>query len=577
MKRALIGLLIVLAIGAGAGAYYIRRSAPEIQVVTSPITRGDIVDTVGASGTLQAVTTVQVGSQVSGNISFLGADFNSIVKKGQVIARLDPSLFDAQLQQARANLQQTRANLAKAQSDLERAKVQLVDAQQKYTRSKELAAKQLLPQSDLDSAKIAVDTAQAGLASQQATVAQTQAAVSQSQASVNQNQVNLDHTVIEAPIDGIIIQRSVDVGQTVAASMQAPTLFVIAADLTKMQVNANIDEADVGRIRPDQHVTFKVDAYPTDTFEGTVSQIRLQPVVVSNVTTYGTVIDVPNAQLKLKPGMTANVKLEIAKRADVLRVPNASLRFRPSTDVFAALNQPVPPEALAGAGGRGGRGNRGGGGTGASGAAVPTTTPAAPAAAALSAEKSAAGAASSAAPSRSTASPAPSSAAPGAAPSGGGRGFSGGGGRGFDPAQMMDRFKGMSPDEQQQFIARMKERGRDTSAFEKELPASAKPAGKSKTAAGGAQTIDALFAPLQSVESRGRAWLFMDHQLKPVSLRLGISDGTNTELLSGELQQNMEVVTGVTGLTATRATPAAGAGNPLMPAGGRGGPGGRGR
>ena len=328
MKRALIGLLIVLAVGAGAGAYYIRRSAPEIQVNTSPITRGDIVDTVGASGTLQAVTTVQVGSQVSGNIQYLGADFNSIVKKGQVVARLDPSLFDAQLQQAKANLGQTRANLTKAQSDLDRTKVQLVDAQQKYTRAKELAAKQLLPQSDLDSAKIAVDTAQASVASQQATVAQTQAAVSQSQATVNQNQVNLDHTIIAAPIDGIITQRSVDVGQTVAASMQAPTLFIIAADLTKMQVNANIDESDVGRIRPGQHVTFKVDAYPTDTFEGTVSQIRLQPVVVQNVTTYGTVIDVPNAQLKLKPGMTANVKVEIAKRTDALRVPNAALRFR---------------------------------------------------------------------------------------------------------------------------------------------------------------------------------------------------------------------------------------------------------
>src|SRR5206468_2302408 len=224
---------------------------------------------------------------------------------------------------------------------------------------KELATKSLLPQSDLDAAKIAVDSARAMLASQQATVAQTQAAVSQSQASVNQNQVNLDHTVIGAAIDGIVIQRSVDVGQTVAASMQAPTLFVIAADLTKMQVNANIDEADVGRIRPGQHVTFKVDAYPTDTFEGTVSQIRLQPVVVSNVTTYGTVIDVPNAQLKLKPGMTANVKVEIAKRTDVLRVPNAALRFRPSADVFAALNQQVPPEAQPGGGNRSGRGGQG--------------------------------------------------------------------------------------------------------------------------------------------------------------------------------------------------------------------------
>src|SRR6266581_1622522 len=343
MKRAVIGVLIVVAVGAGAGAYYIRRGGPELQVQTSPITRGDIIDSVGATGTLQAVTTVQVGSQVSGNISYLGADFNSIVKKNQVIARLDPSLFEAQLQQAKANLSQAQANLVKAQSDLERAKVMLTDAQQKYTRSKELAAKSLLPQSDLDAAKIAVDSAQASLASQEATVKQAQAQVSQSQASVNQNQVNLDHTTIEAPIDGIITQRSVDVGQTVAASMQAPTLFIIAADLTKMQVNANIDEADVGRIRPGQHVTFRVDAYPTDTFQGTVSQIRLQPVVVQNVTTYGTVIDVPNEQLKLKPGMTANVKVEIAKSSNVLRVPNAALRFLPTNEIFAALGQ-TPPD-----------------------------------------------------------------------------------------------------------------------------------------------------------------------------------------------------------------------------------------
>ena len=241
MKRALIGLLIVAAVGAGVGAYYIKRGGPDVQIQTSPITRGDIVDTVGATGTLQAVTTVQVGSQVSGNISWLGADFNSIVKKGQTIARLDPSLFQAQLEQSKANLAQARANLAKAQSDLERMRVQLTDAQQKYTRAKELAARSLLPQSDLDSAKIAVDSAQASLAAQQATVNQATASVAQSQASVNQNQVNVDHTIITAPIDGIVTQRSVDVGQTVAASMQAPTLFVLAADLTKMQVNSNND------------------------------------------------------------------------------------------------------------------------------------------------------------------------------------------------------------------------------------------------------------------------------------------------------------------------------------------------
>src|SRR5689334_13792030 len=424
MKRALIGLLIVAAVGAGVGAYYIKRGGPEIQIVTSPIGRGDIVDTVGATGTLQAVTTVQVGSQVSGNISWLGADFNSIVKKGQTIARLDPSLFQAQLEQSKANLGQSQANLAKAQSDLQRMRVQLTDAQQKYTRAQELAARSLLPQSDLDAAKIAVDSAQASLAAQQATVNQATASVAQSQASVNQNQVNLDHTIITAPIDGIVTQRSVDVGQTVAASMQAPTLFVLAADLTKMQVNANIDEADVGRIRPGQHVTFRVDAYPTETFEGTVSQIRLQPVVVQNVTTYGTVIDVPNNQLKLKPGMTANVKVEISKRTDVLRIPTAALRFRPTPEVFAALNQPVPPEAQSG--GRGGRGGAGfgrGGRNADSSTPVPSTAPAAaPSASATSAQ----------APQLQT--PPPTQNGGRGSASGSGQG--GEGRRGFDPARM---------------------------------------------------------------------------------------------------------------------------------------------
>jgi HlyD family secretion protein len=539
MKRAITVLLLIAAIGAGAGAYYFKRGGTEPQVNTAPVTRGDIVDTVGATGTLQAVTTVQVGSQVSGNISWLGADFNSIVRKGQVIARLDPSLFDAQLQQAKANLAQAQANITKAQSDLNRAQVMLTDSQQKYARAKELAERSLLPQSDLDAAKIAVDSAQASLASQQATLTQVQASVKQSEASVNQNQVNLDHTIIEAPIDGIITQRSVDVGQTVAASMQAPTLFIIAADLTKMQVNANIDEADVGRIRPGQHVTFRVDAYPTEDFHGTVAQIRLQPVVVQNVTTYGTVIDVPNAQLKLKPGMTANVKVEINKRTEVLRVPNAALRFRPTSEMFAALNQAVPPEVQFG-----GRGSRAQGGASGSGG---------------SSGSGRSGGSSETSPS-----------------------VRGGGG---PPAQVekgLERFKAMSPDEQQQFIARMKDRGVNTSAFETAAKGDQKSSPKPKGGdAKQAETIDALFAPLPLVESRGRAWLFLEHQLKSVNLRLGITDGTNTELLSGDLQQNGEVVTAITGVGSTRTT-STGTGNPLMPGGGRGpggfggGPGGRG-
>src|SRR5207302_978314 len=195
----------------------------------------------------------------------------------------------------------------------------------------------------------------------------SKAVVAQAQANVNQSQVNLDHTVITAPVDGIVTQRNVDVGQTVASSLQAPVLFIIAADLTKMQVSANIDEADIGRIRPGQRSTFRVDAYPTDTFEGTVSQIRLQPIVVQNVTTYATIIDVANNDLRLKPGMTANLRIEVSRKANALRVPNAAVRFRPSADVFEALNQAVPPELVAPAGGRGGRGGGRGGQNGGGG------------------------------------------------------------------------------------------------------------------------------------------------------------------------------------------------------------------
>lgn len=577
MKRAIVVLVLLAVVAAGAGVWYFNRARVEVAVNTVPVTRGDIIDTVGATGTVQAVTTVQVGSQVSGNIEWLGADFNSIVKKGQVVARLDPSLFDAQLRQVQANLSQARANLTRASSELDRTKVQLTDARQKHARAVELSSRSLIAQSDLDAAKIAVDTAMAGVASQEASVAQSRAAVTQAEASVNQSQVNRDHTIILAPIDGIVTQRSVDVGQTVAASMSAPTLFVIAADLTEMQVNANIDEADVGRIRPGQHVTFRVDAYPTDNFQGTVTQIRLQPVVVQNVTTYGTVITVPNEQLKLKPGMTANVKIEIAKRTNAVRIPNAALRFRPTNEMFVAFNQTPPPEATAFAGAGRGRGGRGeGGGT------TPAQAPP-PASASARGEAGAASGREGGPEAPAAPAPPPSGGRGGRGGRGGGGGFPGGGRGGPDggadfQARMLERFKTMPAEERTPFLARLKERGSDTSAFEALMA----PPGRAARAAATpqAQTIDALFAPLPPVESRGRAWVFTDRQLKALTLRLGISDGTNTELLGGELDENMEVVTGVTGLgtTARSTPPPGGAGNPLIP-GGRGGrgPGGGGR
>jgi HlyD family secretion protein len=340
MRKILLLLVAVIIVGGGAYGYYryTQKIVPPT-ITTARVTQGDLAETVGATGALQAVTTVQVGTQVSGTIQELNADFNSLVRKGQVLARLDPSLIQSQIEQA-------RANLIRAEADLERLRVSLDDTRTKLARAKELSEKKLIAQTELEAADVAVRSAEAQLRSQEA-------GVTQSQASLRQNQVNLAHTVIESPIDGLVISRNVDVGQTVAASMSAPTLFVLAADLTKMQVLASLDESDVGRIRPGQAVRFRVDAYPTDEFMGSVTQVRLQPTTVQNVVTYQTVIDVPNPELKLKPGMTANVNVEIARRSDVLRVPNGALRFRPTAEIFAALGQTPPPGGTGGGRGRG--------------------------------------------------------------------------------------------------------------------------------------------------------------------------------------------------------------------------------
>jgi HlyD family secretion protein len=330
--KLLIAIIAVMTLGVSVAAYYrMTGTATEPQVNTAAVTRVDIRPNVQATGTLQAVSTVEVGSQVSGRISELHADFNSVVRKGQVIARLDPSLFQAEVEQAQA----TRVRL---EAEENRAQVQQQDAATKLTRAKDLAAANLIPRQDLDTAQATYDAAIAAVKSAHANVVQARAAL-------NQAQVNLQHTVIEAPTDGVVISRNVEVGQTVAATMQAPTLFVIAGDLSKMQVNASVDEADIGAIRPGQPVRFTVDAYPDRQFRGSVTQVRLQPTVVQNVTTYTTVIDVPNEELLLKPGMTATVTVDTAEREHVLAVQNAALRFRPTAETFAALGQAEPEPA----------------------------------------------------------------------------------------------------------------------------------------------------------------------------------------------------------------------------------------
>jgi HlyD family secretion protein len=638
MKKLIAIVIVLVAVGAGAGAYYKSRQAPEPKVTTMPITRGDVVDAVAATGTLQAVETVDVGTQVSGTVQELYADFNSIVRKGQVIARLDPSLIQTQIEQQ-------EANVTRSEADLERLRVSLADAKQKYDRAKAMFDRTLIPKTDLETAEVNVK-------SNDAQIRSAEASLVQAKASLNNQKVNLDHTVITAPIDGIVIARSVDQGQTVAASMNAPTLFILAADLTKMQVLANIDEADVGRMRPGQNVTFRVDAFPTETFNGTVEQVRLQPAVVQNVVTYSTVIAVPNTELKLKPGMTANVTIEVARKQNVLRIPSAALRFRPTEEMFQVLNQEVPPEARgrgglnAGGpgGGRNGGGrnaNRQGGGGATAEAGAPAGAPApqpasgapAPAAPAAAPAQAQAGAPAGqrpeqAAEARGGGDRAGAGGGDRAAAGGGNEGRGGGRG-GFDPNMtpeerrkaMEERMAAMSPEERQRFEEMRARRGQggqggqgfgggqggqggqnavgggggrggQTGAPGANTPGRrdiSKGVAASITAGPthqtGATTIDALFGPLPVVESRGRAWLFIDKKLKPINLRLGVTDGTFTEILSGEVQQNQEVVTSmVTGLEPKTTTPGQNnnAGNPLMgpQRGGRGpggGPGGGGR
>ena len=323
----LIALGIIVAIALLAAFKF--KGSDKPQYFTTKVDRGDIRDVVEATGTINAVTTVQVGSQVSGTISHLAADFNSRVKKGQVIAQIDPSLFEGTLLQAKADLANAQANLAASKANAEKARATAVQTKADYERTQGLTKEGVMSQQQLDLAKANADTAQAAVSAAEAQVIQAAAQVKQKEAAVTVAQTNLNYTTIHAPIDGTVIARNVDVGQTVAASLQAPTLFTIAQDLTKMQVYASTDESDVGMIRPGQTVTFKVDAYPKDTFTGRVSQVRMNATTVQNVVTYNTVIDFDNPDTKLFPGMTAYITIPVATAKNVQRVPNGALRYKP--------------------------------------------------------------------------------------------------------------------------------------------------------------------------------------------------------------------------------------------------------
>jgi len=315
MKRTVtIAVLLILVGLGGFGLWVFRGSAKEAVFTTVAIARGTITQTVSATGTLQAVVTVQVGSQVSGTIAKLYADFNSKVTNGQVIAELDQGKF-------KARVEEERANVVSAQADLAKAKVSLEDTERTLARATELRKRELISQSELDAAET----------SNRAALAQIEVAkgrVEQAKAGLDQAALDLSYTVIRSPVDGIVISRNVDVGQTVAASLQAPTLFTIANDLSKMEVHTNVAEADIGTVWQGQEVTFTVDAYATRRFRGTVAQVRNAPTVVQNVVTYNAVVRIDNKELLLKPGMTANVQFLVSQKNDVLTVPNLAIRFR---------------------------------------------------------------------------------------------------------------------------------------------------------------------------------------------------------------------------------------------------------
>ena len=337
-RRTLALLALIVTGGISAGAFYSRHGDVPPELTTAAVSRGSISTVVTATGTLQPITNVQVGAEITGIVESLNADFNSMVHKGQVLARLDQSTFLSTLQQA-------RANLVSAQADAARLRVAKTAADMALTRARELSARQLLPAQDLESAETAAKTAATDVDAADAKVAQAQAAVRMAQ-------VNLDKTIITAPIDGVVTARNVDVGQTVSASFSAPTVFVIAADLTRMQLNANIDESDVGQVHAGQPVSFHVDAYPDRVFHGTLTQARLNAATVSNVVTYSAIIDAPNPTLELKPGMTATLNIEVARHDNVLRAPAAALRFRPDADVLAhyaespSIPVPAPGKAM---------------------------------------------------------------------------------------------------------------------------------------------------------------------------------------------------------------------------------------
>jgi HlyD family secretion protein len=534
MKRILSLVVVAGLVGAGVWTYLSaqgRGNAPKYR--TARVERGPLTAAVSATGNLNAVTTVQVGSQVSGQIKELFADFNTQVKRNQIIARIDPAIFqakvgqaqadlesaraavlnqEAQVQRARADVENARAAHAEARANTARAQVGVADARRDLERKAELYRRELIAKSELDSAQAAHDSsvalldaarakeqsvaasiqsAQAQLRVAEAMLQSARAQVDQKRAALRQAEVDLGHTTIRAPVNGVVVSRAVELGQTVAASLQAPTLFTIAEDLTKMQVEVSVDEADIGRIKLEDRATFTVDAFPGQTFTGLVTQIRKAAQVVQNVVTYTVVVAVDNPGGRLLPGMTANARMIVEEKNNVLKIPNAALRFRPPGE--------STPAAEGSTGARARQPGEGGGGR--------------PSAEQIRERLV----------------------------------------KGLDLSE--EQQKKLDPillDSRQQMLALHSlpeaERGPRTQKIREATRARIR---EILTAEQRARYDEFAGAGEQGGGAPGRVWIVDGDKLKPIPLTLGITDGTATEVLRGELAEGQEVVVGSAGGAAT--------------------------
>ena len=532
MRRVVSVIVVAGLVGLGVwGYFYAKSRGSQPKFRTARAERGPLAAAVSATGNLNAVINVQVGSQVSGQIQELLVDFNSVVKKGQLVARIDPEIFEAKVAQASAEVQSAKATVLNQQAQIEKARadvenargalaeqkaltakahVTMLDAKRDRDRKNALYARELIAKADDDTAQATYEAATAQLESAkakeealgatiqsaaaqlkvaQAMLESARAQVAQKEAALRQAQLDLDHCRITAPVDGVVVSRAVDVGQTVAASLQAPVLFTIAEDLSKMQVETSVDEADIGRLKEGDHATFTVDAYPGRTFAGAVTQMRKAPQIVQNVVTYTVIIGVDNADRRLLPGMTANVKVTVAQKTNVLMVPNAALRFRPPGEA------PPGPQPGAGAGAPAAGGGGGGGQP-----SLEQIRERIVKGLSLTEEQQ----------------------------------------KKLDPILLEAReqtlpLQGLSAQERQMRGARIREATR--SKIREILTAEQR--AKFDESAGGADRRTGL---------SGRAWIVgPDGKPAAVTLTLGITDGTSTEVLAGDLKEGQEVVVGLTG------------------------------